>query len=254
MSKRHLPAECNYEIYNKELLAIVHAFEEWCAELKESPKPMKVISDHKNLEYFMTTKRLSRRQARWSEFLSRFNFKITYKPGTQCKADPLTCRSQDLPKDVDPRHDYIEQIVLKPKDFDVSRIRILRRHDVMPMELTEEPELKDIETLITYAFDQLDPTDIVTEIIHQILSGVYHNNHISLSDCSVENGRLYHHGKLWIPSDDTLRLSLIEEVYKQPMTGQSGVAKTYGILQRHYYWPKMIDSVRRYIRNCHVCS
>lgn len=108
MSKRHLLAECNYEIYDKELLAIVRAFKEWHAELEGSPEPVKVISDHKNLEYFMSTKRLSRRQARWSEFLSRFNFKISYKPGSRCKADPLTRRSQDLPTGVDPRLDYME--------------------------------------------------------------------------------------------------------------------------------------------------
>ena len=63
LSHRHLLAECNYKIYDKELLAIVCAFEEWRAELEESPEPVKVISDHKNLEYFMSSKCLSHRQA-----------------------------------------------------------------------------------------------------------------------------------------------------------------------------------------------
>ena len=49
-----------------------------------------MISDHKNLEYFMLSKHLSRRQACWSEFLSHFNFKISYYPDSQCKADALT--------------------------------------------------------------------------------------------------------------------------------------------------------------------
>ena len=70
MSCRHLPAEYNYEIYDKELMAIVKAFEEWRPELEGLPEPINVISDHKNLEYFMSSKQLSRRQARWSEFLS----------------------------------------------------------------------------------------------------------------------------------------------------------------------------------------
>ena len=62
-SKKHSPAECNYEIYDKELMAIVCAFKEWRPELKGSPTPVEVITDHKNLEYFMSTKQLSRRQA-----------------------------------------------------------------------------------------------------------------------------------------------------------------------------------------------
>ena len=65
-SKRMTPAECNYEIYDKELLAIVKAFELWRPELegRASDEKIKVITDHQNLEYYMSTKQLNRRQAR----------------------------------------------------------------------------------------------------------------------------------------------------------------------------------------------
>ena len=63
-SKKHTPAECNYEIYDKELMAIVRCFEEWRSELASTPHPILVLSDHRNLEYFMSTKLLNRRQAR----------------------------------------------------------------------------------------------------------------------------------------------------------------------------------------------
>ena len=53
-------AECNYDIYDKELLAIIHIFEEWRPELKGAAKQVQVITDHKNLKYFMITKQLSR--------------------------------------------------------------------------------------------------------------------------------------------------------------------------------------------------
>lgn len=102
-SKKMNPAECNYMIYDKELLAIVRSFETWRPELAsvDPAKPVKVYTDHRNLEYFMTTKQLTRRQARWAEFLSEFNFKIMYRPGKQGqKPDSLTRRSQDLPKDL----------------------------------------------------------------------------------------------------------------------------------------------------------
>ena len=91
-STRIAPAECNYDIYDKELLAIIRAFEEWRSELKGAAEQVQVITDHKNLEYFMITKQLSRRQAHWSEFLSRFNFAIQYCPGKlNNRADALTC-------------------------------------------------------------------------------------------------------------------------------------------------------------------
>jgi len=80
-SKKHSPAECNYEMYDKELLAIVRAFEEWRPHLEGSSHPVHVLSDHKNLEYFMSMKLLNHQQARWSELLSRFDFRIVYRHG-----------------------------------------------------------------------------------------------------------------------------------------------------------------------------
>jgi hypothetical protein len=77
-SKNMNPAECNYAIHDKELLAIIRAFEQWRAELEGLAQPLKVYSDHKALEYFMTTKNLSARQARWAELLSRYHFTIMY--------------------------------------------------------------------------------------------------------------------------------------------------------------------------------
>ena len=62
-SKKHSSAECNYEIYDKKLMTIVRCFEEWRAELEEFLHIIKVLSDYKNLEYFITTKLLFRRQA-----------------------------------------------------------------------------------------------------------------------------------------------------------------------------------------------
>jgi hypothetical protein len=74
LSKAMLPAERNYDIYNKELLAIVHAFEAWRHYLKGSTHAIEVFSNHSNLTYFTTAQCLTRRQARWSIFLTRFNF------------------------------------------------------------------------------------------------------------------------------------------------------------------------------------
>lgn len=68
-SRRMAPAECNYDIYDKELLAIICCFEEWRPELEGTGMPVQVLTDHKGLEYFMTTKKLTPRQARWAEFM-----------------------------------------------------------------------------------------------------------------------------------------------------------------------------------------
>ena len=77
---------------------------------------------------------------------------------------------------------------------------------------------------------------------------------MSLSDCSLENDRLFYKNWLWIPENDELRLRLFQEAHDQAMAGHTGIAKTHDLLSRWYYWPKMVNIIRQYIRNCHVCS
>ena len=60
-SKKHSIIEYNYEIYNKELLAIVYCFKKWRPKLEGAFLLIKVITNHRNLEYFITTKLLNRR-------------------------------------------------------------------------------------------------------------------------------------------------------------------------------------------------
>jgi len=72
--------ELNYDIHNKELLAIFKAFKIWRHYLEGFTSPIDIVTDYKNLEYFSTTKILTRRQARWSEYLSQFNLVIHFCP------------------------------------------------------------------------------------------------------------------------------------------------------------------------------
>ena len=74
-------AELNYEIHDKELLAIVHCLKKWCFYLLSLSKPFKVLMDHNALKYFMSSKVLTQRQACWAKYLAEFNFVITYRPG-----------------------------------------------------------------------------------------------------------------------------------------------------------------------------
>ncbi len=60
-SKKHNSVKCNYKIYDKELMIIVRTFEKWWSELEDFIYSDEIITNHKNLEYFMSTKQLSRR-------------------------------------------------------------------------------------------------------------------------------------------------------------------------------------------------
>ena len=98
MSGKMSKAERNYDIHDNEMLAIVRSAKQWRHYLESTKHTLAIITDHANLQYFMTTKMLNRRQARWMEELSELNFKIIYRPGSKGgKPDALTRRTQDRP-------------------------------------------------------------------------------------------------------------------------------------------------------------
>src|SRR5260221_5267627 len=85
--------EKNYDTHDKELLAIFEAFKNWRHFLEGSAEVIDMVTDHKNLEYFMSSKKLSCHQARWAEFLGQFNMKVQFRPGRLgSKPDALTRR------------------------------------------------------------------------------------------------------------------------------------------------------------------
>ena len=97
-------AECNYEVHDKELLAIVKALEDWRRYVSNTGHRITILTDHQNLVPFMTTKKLVGRQIRWMEILSQYDIKIEYRPGKEGgKPDALTRREGDLPKNNDER-------------------------------------------------------------------------------------------------------------------------------------------------------
>jgi len=85
-SKSVSETERNYEIHDKEMLAIICALEEWRHFLEGVPHKFEIWTIHKNLQYFMSAKKLNRRQARWSLMLERFDFLMHCYGQARCTA------------------------------------------------------------------------------------------------------------------------------------------------------------------------
>ena len=97
-SRKFTPAELNYTIYDKEFLAVVAAFKQWRVYMEGAAHPVRVFSDHKNLEYFGQARTTSRRHARWAATLAAFDYTIIYcKGGSNGLPDALSRRYDYLP-------------------------------------------------------------------------------------------------------------------------------------------------------------
>ena len=80
-SKTFSPAKRNYDIDDRELLAIIRALEAWCHYIQGSGHSTVVISDHQNLTAYKEAKKLNRQQARWFLFLSEYDIILVHTPG-----------------------------------------------------------------------------------------------------------------------------------------------------------------------------
>ena len=111
ISKSLNKAERNYEIHNKEMLEIIWCLEAWRHFLEEAKDQFEIWTDHKNLEYFMKAQKLNWRQARWSLYLSRFDFALKHVAGKSMgRADSLS-RRVDWAEGVE--RDNKNQVMLK---------------------------------------------------------------------------------------------------------------------------------------------
>lgn len=235
-SKKLSPAECNYGIGEKELLAIVNSFEEWHQYLEGTPT--KVLTDHANLTNFMGKQRLSRRQARWAQFLSQYEFTIDYRPGTKNKkADALTRRSEDLPEEGDGRGRPFEAI-LQPNNFLCSELST-----------TEQPvymEEKIIEALKNDA--------LAKEIIKALETNQSRHPKVDLAECKYNGRTLTVYGLLYVPENLELQRQIIYSKHDHPAAGHPGRSATYANITRDYWWPGLRGTIARYIRNCDTCA
>ena len=113
ISKSLNATEQNYEIHNKEMLAVIRCLEAWRHYLEGVKLEFKIWTDHKNLQYFMTSQRLNCRQARWALYLSQFNFTLKHILGKSMgKVDRLS-RRPDWQEGVE--KDNKDQTLIKPE-------------------------------------------------------------------------------------------------------------------------------------------
>ena len=79
--RKYTPTKSNYKIHNEELLVIMRYFEVWDAELRSISKGFDIITNHKNIKYFIKKQRLNERQMQWSQELIRYDYRFKYRQG-----------------------------------------------------------------------------------------------------------------------------------------------------------------------------
>jgi hypothetical protein len=207
---------------------------QWRHHLKGARYKILIQCDHKNLEYFQTSKVLSRRQARWAEILSAYDFKIEHLEGTKNPADGPSRRP-----------DY-EQGYERPS----ARLLATASHQYLFANAFEiEPIEKDLLAEITEA----QGTDQLAMDVLRRIAGRHVTEHVTQDaattedDWTVSAGALTHEGRVYVPDSPGLRARVTALHHDNPKSGHFGALKTAELILRNFYWPALPTSVRQYI-------
>ena len=147
ISKSLSDTERNYEIHDKEMLAVVRCLEAWRHFLEGTVVKFEIWTDHKNLEYFMKAQKLNRRQARWALYLSRFDFVLKHVSGSKMgKADSLSRRPD---WEVRVERDNKDEMLIKPEWMETRRAETMEIivNGVDLLEKVRESKVKDNEVV-----------------------------------------------------------------------------------------------------------
>jgi len=205
----------NYNIHDKEMTAIVQVFKEWEPLLKSCQQHIIVWMDHKNLEYFTTTKTLIRHQARWAEFVAVFDFIVKYRPGEKNrKPDALSRhwdhRPEGRSEDLQPI-----QLLFKPGQLQISIIRVVQLKDTFKQELRNA--------------GKACPSWVATR------DAVVERKKKMDKNFSVKDGLLLWKSRWFIPEDKALRTKILRDNHDSQIAGHFGIHKTLEQLKHNYH-------------------
>ena len=113
-----LPVECNYDIYDRELLAIIFAIKAFCHLLLGVHYKFLIRFNHENLKYFKSPQKISAHQARWHVFLQDYDFKLVHFPEKSNTIADLLSRRKDFEGGVNPN----QSITLLPEKLFVCKV------------------------------------------------------------------------------------------------------------------------------------
>ena len=222
-SKKLNAAQYNYSTTEQELLAVVHALTVWRCYL-EGVK-FTVVTDHCPNTFFNSQPMLSRRQARWSEFLQQFDFEWVYRPGRQNVADPLsrlTCTAGTSEPD--------------------QAAAVSARCDLCHLASVDTP----------------DPTGVITPLAELIRLGyssdAWFSQETNTQALSKTDGLWYKGHQIVVPNSTEIKSRILHECHDAPYSGHGGFHKTQRAVTRQFWWPHLSRDIAEYVQSCDLCQ
>ena len=212
-SRKLNPAEQNYSTHERELLAIIHALKCWRSYLHGCR--FNILTDHHPLKYLDTQKTLSRKQARWVEFMQEFDYEIEYLKGKENKvADALSRQHGEIHK-------------------------------------TSSDSIRELMVLTSVTLQSNSSATLIKEYQNDRHFNVLLQK--CKPPYEKRNGKLFLQDTLCIPKGE-IRNKILHDHHKSIYGAHRGVRKTIKLIKSKFYWPRMKEDIIEYIKSCKECQ
>jgi transposase InsO family protein len=273
-SRKMIPAECNYETHDGELLAIVEGFKQFRHYLEGAAHAVQVLTDHNNLRGFMGVKQLNGRQARWATFLAAFDFVIEHRAGKTNPADAPSRRPDYACDERTPSHllpTLQNKLAVWEGDSSlapiVGRVRAQETHLLgvgASQEYNGRPVM--VRAVVNAASRSEDPFEDLTVDLTTIIQMLQANDdaleamqrrsrEAGDDDAWRKAGDLwYYHDAVYVPNDSATQAQLMRIHHDDELAGHFGRNKTEELLRRKYWWPTLSKDVAERVSTCKTCQ
>ena len=251
-SRSFTPAERNYDIHDKELLAVVASFREWRPWLAGA-RQILVHTDHRNLEYFFARNVFKQRHWRWREELDQFDYILRYRAGSMQRVADALSRKEELKQafDNDARHDEPTPL-LDGKVWTES-------HEpaplLLPLETEEEgPDEADEDSSDEESSEAATESEIPKTILDSLLEWNSRDDKFYPEGTPIVNGLATLNGRVRVPPDDRLRFKIVALRHDTRLASHRGIEKTMELVARDFYWAGMLRTIQQYVSSCALCA
>jgi hypothetical protein len=226
------PTECNYNIYKRELLAVIKALAHWRPHLTGMITPITILTDNANLTYWKAPRKVNCRVARWFAELQEYNFKIQHVPGKLHTSADLLSR----PPGTDQGTNNNKDITLLQPDLFIC------------LSLIQNPDNPwwTMEKNVQKTQDR-HPATVVKWV---------KRHHVTLEKSTCVSG-LKHwqvNGKIAVPDEPKLRREILYQFHGLPTQGHHRHNTMIQAVQRVFWWPGMNNWIGQYVKGCARCQ
>ena len=225
------PTERNYDIYERELLAILKSLEHWRPHVAATKDPVTVLTDHANLTFWKNPKKVNRRVARWFATLQDYNLKLKHVPGKLHAAPDMLSR----PPDADKGEEDNQNLTLLPPELFIR--------------LLDEPtEDTWINTEKRIAQEQ-------KKLPHLMKKWAQRHSLTLVTSKTTPNLKTWQtRGRPVIPPNELLKREIVALFHDRPTNGHPGRDQTIQGVTRVFWWPGMNDWIGKFVKGCATCQ